>query len=177
MNIFEGRNWDQQVEVGYAEFYQVASEHSENDFSLDEDKPDLSQEAYMDIAKSFAHEFPRSLFRGMKIRQHDLENATHLGIYYSDHKGHSQSFARGSDTYDERFADMNLSEEGRIGIIIEVEPVPLNSIDAPITLAMNIYGGEGEVRLLENEPVRIKMITDAMGRGIWQHLWGADYLT
>ena len=174
--ISEGIDFRQQLETGYETFHEIALDHAQNSFSEDEELPDLSRETYLSMADEFLKDMlGRPLYRGMMVRQIDLENAQHLGVFYSDLKGHSDSFARGSSRYDGRFDHI---EDGpdQVGVVIEIEPINNpNSIDLPITLAMNTFGGEGEVRLLEGEPVVIKRIVDQMGRGIWPHLWGQTY--
>lgn len=174
INLVEGQNLQLQIANGYDEFYSLAKDHI-SDF--EEDDRDLSQKAYHAIVEQITRDLTnRPLYRGMTIRQIDLENAKHLGVYYSDLKGHADVFSRGGDIYDDRFTDLEFNE-GKEGIVIEIEPVSLETINIPVTAAMNLYGGEGEIRLFENESVRIKSITDGMGRGVWSHLWGADYLT
>lgn len=177
INLVEGIDYRDQLASGYDTFYDIASDHAQNSFSDDEEMPDLSRETYIEWAEEFLKDMQgRPLYRGMRVRQIDLENADHLGVFYSDHKGHSDSFARGGfNIYDGRFKHIEHGDD-QIGIVIEIEPITNpNSFDLPVTLAMNTYGGEGEVRLLEGEPVTIKCITDTMGRGIWPHLWGQTY--
>jgi hypothetical protein len=173
----EGVDYRNQLETGYETFHDVAADHAQNSFSDDEEMPDLSREAYMQMADDFLHDvLGRPLYRGMMVRQIDLENARHLGVFYSEVKGHADGFARGGSRYDGRFDHIDQFSKDQIGIVIEIEPITdPNQIDLPITLAMNTFGGEGEVRLLEGETVTIKRISDLMGRAIWPHLWGQTY--
>lgn len=168
--LFEKQDLDTQILNGYSTFYDLAKDHA-----MDDDDVDLSEEAYRNTVHDLAHWIVnKPLYRGMRIRQLQLENANHLGIFYSADRSLAVGFSHGGDVYDERFGDQSYDSE-QTGIIIELEPVSVESIDWPVTAAMYVFGGEGEIRLFENETVIIKNISDSSGRMIWNHLWGAEY--
>jgi hypothetical protein len=177
IDLFEGIAYREQLESGYDTFYGIASDHAQNSWTDPyAEMPDLSRETYSEMAKEFLEDMVgRPLYRGMRVRQIDLENAQRLGVFYSELKEHSDGFAHAASRYDDRFDHIENGKD-QIGIVIEIMPITdPDSFDLPVTLAMNTYGGEGEVRLLEGEPVTIKQITDTMGRQIWPHLWGETY--
>lgn len=171
IDIAEGKQWDDQIAHGYDLWKSLAQDHA----YFDDDDEDFSPESYATDARNILEDIiGRKLYRGMKVTQYQLENHKHLGVYYSMNADHSRSFARGGDNYDDRFKE---ATEDAIGIVIEIEPVSPDQVDAPTTVAMNRFGGEEEVRLLENETVTISRICDESGRMIWQHLWGAQFQT
>lgn len=147
--------WAHELATGYARFKQRREEHVEPQDIEDSPLPDLDQ--LMDWGEETAEELRRiPLYRGMLLKQEQLETLTHLGIHWSRDfvtaKGFSHS---GWSQYDTRFTK---PEKGALNVIIAIAPIDPDQCDIVETLAVTIYGGENEVCMKQNQPVKIAMV-------------------
>lgn len=144
--------WENEMNLGYERFEQRWEDHVDGD-SI-EDCPLLDFDTYMDYATEMAEELGRiALYRGMRLRPDQLESIEHLGVHWSRSWDMAKDFSHsGWSMYDTRFTKPG---EGAIPVIIAIAPVHPDQADMVETLAVSIYGGEDEVCMKQNQPVKI----------------------
>jgi hypothetical protein len=156
--IREGFGWQSELEMSYPRFEQRWEDHVQD--PDDEDSPLHSYEAYLDWAHEIAEGLSKEvLYRGIKAPLSVLEGDGHLGIHWSRDLPMAHDFAKSGwgNRYDDRFTKVD-DYDASVSITFAIAPVHPDQTDIVETVAVTIYGGENEVCMKQNQPVKIVAI-------------------